>query len=162
MASRIKEWMIQLCRACNGNRYWMSCHMESSGRTNGSDLADLYRFTDSAANRYREPSLNQRWVNTSSRFRKRRKKKSNGSEAGTNNEGTALSSWKSDWREGTVGQNIQEYRLEYWTTRSSVRSFTRIAHSFACSTLLASHYSLRSNAPLHSLARSVGCGTVID
>ena len=29
----------------------------------------------------------------------------------------------------TVGQNNQEYRLEYWATCSSVRSFTRTAHS---------------------------------
>ena len=28
-------------------------------------------------------------------------------------------------KEGTVGQNSQEYRLEYWATRSSVRSFAR-------------------------------------
>ena len=34
----------------------------------------------------------------------------------------------------TVSQNNQEYRLEYWATRSSVRSF---AHSFACSARLA-------------------------
>ena len=33
----------------------------------------------------------------------------------------------------TVGQNNQEYRLKYWATRSSVRSFARTAHSFACS-----------------------------
>ena len=38
----------------------------------------------------------------------------------------------------TVGQNNQEYRLEYRATRSSVRSFARTAHSFACSALLAS------------------------
>ena len=31
----------------------------------------------------------------------------------------------------TVGQNDQEYRLEYWATRSSVRSFARTAHLFA-------------------------------
>ena len=39
--------------------------------------------------------------------------------------------------EDTVGQNNQEYRLKYWATRSSVRSFARTAHSFACSGLLA-------------------------
>ena len=38
----------------------------------------------------------------------------------------------------TVGQNNQEYRLKYWATRSSVLSFARTAHSFACSELLAS------------------------
>ena len=38
----------------------------------------------------------------------------------------------------TVVENSQEYRLEYWATRSSVRSFTRTAHLFACSGLLAS------------------------
>ena len=37
-----------------------------------------------------------------------------------------------------MGQNNQEYRLKYWVTRSSVRSFARTAHSFACSALLAS------------------------
>ena len=41
------------------------------------------------------------------------------------------------WGEGTVGQNNQEYRRKYWATRSSVRSFARTAHSFACSALLA-------------------------
>ena len=34
--------------------------------------------------------------------------------------------------------NSQEYRLKYWATRSSVCSFPRTAHSFACSGLLAS------------------------
>ena len=38
----------------------------------------------------------------------------------------------------TVGQNNQECRLEYWATHSYIRSFIRIGHSFACSTLLAS------------------------
>ena len=37
----------------------------------------------------------------------------------------------------TVGQNNQEYRLEYWATRSSVRSYARITHPFACAALLA-------------------------
>ena len=32
----------------------------------------------------------------------------------------------------TMGQNNQEYRLNYWATRSSVRSF---AHSLACGTV---------------------------
>ena len=49
--------------------------------------------------------------------------------------------------------NSQEYRLQYWATRSSVRSFARIAHSFACSGLLAS---LAPSAVLtRSLARSL-------
>ena len=30
-------------------------------------------------------------------------------------------------------QNNQEYRLQYWATRSSIRSFARTAYSFACS-----------------------------
>ena len=30
----------------------------------------------------------------------------------------------------TVGQNNQEYRLKYWATRSSIRSFARTAHSW--------------------------------
>jgi len=49
--------------------------------------------------------------------------------------------------------NSQEYRLQYWATRSSVRSFARTAHSFACSGLLAS---LAPSAALtRSLARSL-------
>ena len=35
-------------------------------------------------------------------------------------------------------ENREEHRCEYWATRSSVRSFARTAHSFACSGLLAS------------------------
>ena len=38
----------------------------------------------------------------------------------------------------TMVDNSQEYRLQYWATRSSVHSFARTAHSFACSGLLAS------------------------
>ena len=59
--------------------------------------------------------------------------------------------------------NSQEYRLKYWATRSSIRSFTRTAHSFACFGLL------RSRPPLHSLvcslahfAHSLARGTVND
>ena len=37
-----------------------------------------------------------------------------------------------------VSQDNHQDRLEYWATRSSVRSFARTAHSFACSALLAS------------------------
>ena len=45
------------------------------------------------------------------------------------------------------------YRLKYWATRSSVRSFARTAHSFACSGLLAL---LAPSAALTcSLARSL-------
>ena len=39
---------------------------------------------------------------------------------------------------GTVRQNSQELGRKYWATRSSVRSFARTAHSFACAALLAS------------------------
>ena len=42
------------------------------------------------------------------------------------------------WDTCTVGQNNQKYRLMYWATRPSVRSFPRTTHSFACSALLAS------------------------
>ena len=52
----------------------------------------------------------------------------------------------------TVGQNKQEYRLEYWATRSFVCSFARTAHSFACSGLLASL--VPSVVLTRSLARS--------
>ena len=38
----------------------------------------------------------------------------------------------------TVGQNSQKYRLQYWATHSSVRSFAHTAHLFARSGLLAS------------------------
>ena len=34
-------------------------------------------------------------------------------------------------------QNNQESRLKYWATRSSVCSFARTAHLFACTALLA-------------------------
>ena len=37
----------------------------------------------------------------------------------------------------TVGKKKQELGCKYWATRSSVRSFARTAHSFACSALLA-------------------------
>ena len=53
----------------------------------------------------------------------------------------------------TMVENSQEYKLLYWATRSSVRSFVRTAHSFACSGLLAS---LAPSAALtRSLARSL-------
>ena len=42
------------------------------------------------------------------------------------------------YHQRTMVQNSQEYRLKYWATRSSVHSFARTAHSFACSGLLAS------------------------
>ena len=38
----------------------------------------------------------------------------------------------------TMVENSQEYRQKCWATRSSVRSFARSAHSFACCRLLAS------------------------
>ena len=53
----------------------------------------------------------------------------------------------------TMVENRKEHRCKYWTTRSSVRSFARTAHSFACSGLLAS---LAPSAALtRSLARSL-------
>ena len=56
-------------------------------------------------------------------------------------------------RPSTLVDNSQKYRLQYWATRSSVRSFARTAHSFACSGLLAS---LAPSAALtRSLARSL-------
>ena len=53
----------------------------------------------------------------------------------------------------TMVQNSQEYRLKYWVTRLSVRSFARTTHSFACSRLLA--LLTPSAALTHSLARSL-------
>merc|ERR1712002_165326 len=50
-------------------------------------------------------------------------------------------------------QMIRNRRVEYWAIRSSVRSFARTAHSFACSALLASL--ARSAALIRSLARSL-------
>ena len=63
----------------------------------------------------------------------------------------------------TVGQINKKPRCKYWATHSSVRSFTRTAHSFACSTLLASL--ARSAALTYSLAHfahSLPCGKVND
>ena len=58
---------------------------------------------------------------------------------------------------GTMVQNDQESRCEYGAIRSSIRKFTRTAHSFACSLLLA-----RSAVLTCSLARlfthSRACG----
>ena len=56
-------------------------------------------------------------------------------------------------RQSTVGQNSQELGRKYWATRSSVRSFARTAHLFACSALLPSL--ARSIALTRSLARSL-------
>ena len=53
----------------------------------------------------------------------------------------------------TVVRNKQNSRRKYWVTRSSVRSFARTAHSFACSGLLASL--MPSAALTRSLARSL-------
>ena len=52
-----------------------------------------------------------------------------------------------------VGQNNQEPTLQQGAARSSVRSFARTAHYFACSALLASL--ARSAALIRSLARSL-------
>ena len=53
----------------------------------------------------------------------------------------------------TMVENRKEHRYKYWATCSSVRSFARTAHSFACSGLLAS---LAPSAALtRSLARSL-------
>ena len=60
--------------------------------------------------------------------------------------------FKRSWR-NTVVDNSQEYRLKYWVTRSSIRSFARTAHSFACSGLLA--LLAPSSALTGSLARSL-------
>ena len=61
--------------------------------------------------------------------------------------------------DGTVGQNNQEYRFEYWATRSSVHSFAQTTDSFAGSALLASRARsaalIRSLAPHYSLAHSL-------
>ena len=54
--------------------------------------------------------------------------------------------------QSTVGQINQEYRLQYWATRSSIRSFPCTAHTFACSRLLA--LPAPSAALTRSLARS--------
>ena len=70
----------------------------------------------------------------------------------------------------TVGQNNQEYRLKYWATRSSVRSFTHTTHLFACSALLAllAHTAALTCLLTHSLhslahfAHSLARGTVSD
>ena len=48
---------------------------------------------------------------------------------------------------------LPNWRVKYWAIRSSVRSFARTAHSFACSALLASL--ARSAALIRSLARSL-------
>ena len=49
--------------------------------------------------------------------------------------------------------NKQESRCKYWAPHSSVHSFTRTAHSFACTALLA--LLARSAALTHLLARSL-------
>ena len=48
----------------------------------------------------------------------------------TNERASSLRLSECRFHENTVGQNNQEYRLEYWATRSSVRSFAPIAHSW--------------------------------
>ena len=58
--------------------------------------------------------------------------------------------WKGKGKhESTVGQVNQKPRRKYWATRSSIHSFARTAHSFACFRLLA------SLAPSAALARSL-------
>ena len=52
-----------------------------------------------------------------------------------------------------MGQNNKESRLQFWAIRSSVCSFARTAHSFACSAMLASL--ARSAALTRSLAHSL-------
>ena len=49
----------------------------------------------------------------------------------------------------TVAQNSQESRCKYWATCSSIRSFARTAHLFACSAQLA--LLTRTAALTHSL-----------
>ena len=67
--------------------------------------------------------------------------------------------WKGKGKhESTVGQVNQKPRRKYWATRSSIHSFARTAHSFACFRLLASLAPsaalIRSHHSLHSLPRS--------
>ena len=59
-----------------------------------------------------------------------------------------------------VVQNSHESRRKYWATRSSVRSFARTAHSFACFALLASL--ARSAVLIISLIHSRARGKVYD
>ena len=60
-------------------------------------------------------------------------------------------------------QNNQEPRLQYWATCSSVHSFARTTHSFACSGLLRLRLSLCSLVPLLAhFARSLACGKLND
>ena len=58
-----------------------------------------------------------------------------------------LTPWPIDMR--TMVENRKEHRCKYWAAHSSVRSFARTAHSFACSGLLA------SLAPSAALTRSL-------
>ena len=52
-----------------------------------------------------------------------------------------------------VKKAYEIFFTDYWAMRSSVRSFARTTHPFACSTLLASV--ARSAAPTRSIARSL-------
>ena len=62
--------------------------------------------------------------------------------------------WKGKGKhESTVGQVNQKPRRKYWATRSSIHSFARTAHSFACFRLLASL--AHSAALTRLLARSL-------
>ena len=68
--------------------------------------------------------------------------------------GLFLSTLQSVLNHSTVGSNdMKSTRRVLETIRSSVRSFARTAHSFACSALLASL--ARSAALIHSLAGSL-------
>ena len=79
----------------------------------------------------------------------------------------AYNDWEDDDDDDERGRRTvvwinQEYRRKYWATRSSVHSFTRTAHLFACSGLLA--LLAPSAALICSLARSLSyslaCGKV--
>ena len=69
----------------------------------------------------------------------------------------------------TVVQRNQELGCMYWAIRTSVRSFARIAHSFACSAVRPAHFilALHCGAALnrklaHLLTHSRACGNMND
>ena len=62
----------------------------------------------------------------------------------------------------SLGQNNQEYRLNYWATCSSVCFFARTAHSFACSTLCASLALRCAHWFARSLTHSLTSGKMYD
>ena len=55
----------------------------------------------------------------------------------------------------TMVDNSQEYRLKYWATRSSVRSFARTAHSWENEFLMSQNDLVRSHSG-ESAGRIVG------